>query len=74
MNRAFTVIEVVVAIAIVLIVIGAVLGALSGKVYTSNGTAIKVVDGCEYLVSGSYEHEMMTHKSNCTNRLHSWNQ
>lgn len=63
----------VVAAFIVIIVVIIICGAL-GTNYTKDGAMIRVIDGCEYIVSGLSQTTTLTHKANCTNHIHSWNQ
>lgn len=31
---------------------------------------IRVIDGCEYIVTGNYNGNGLTHKGNCKNKIH----
>lgn len=73
-TRAFTLVEVLLTIAIVGIIIAAASSMAkrpSAPQKKVDGRTIVVIDGCEYLSSLTYGGaEVFCHKGNCTNQIH----
>jgi prepilin-type N-terminal cleavage/methylation domain-containing protein len=72
-QKAFTLVELLVVISLVALVVSIVLTAISNSRsgYRVDGVRVMVIDNCEYFVSYAAGGEVLAHKGNCTNSIHS---